>query len=104
MHQISRRLQAGFFLLIDRLRAPQPLPASLPLGYPQFLPALDIDLGPGRRVGAPIGVYDLPVAGDHASVSGPEGELAALFDAQVRHDVESAHLTPQGFMVRLGTA
>src|SRR5215217_9459137 len=93
MHQIGRRPQAGL-LRIEQLRAPQPLPATLPLGYPQPLPALDIDLGSGRRVSAPIGVYYLPVASNHASVVGPKGELAALLETQVRHDVESAHLTP----------
>ena len=64
------------------------------VGYPQPFPALDIDLGSGRRVSAPIGVYYPPVASNYASVVGPKGELAALLDAQVRDDVESAHLTP----------
>src|SRR5215217_6148603 len=109
MHQIGRRPQTGLLLRIDQLRAPQPLPATLPLGYPQPLPALDINLGSGRRVSAPIGVYPfgvyyLPVASNHASVVGPKGELAALLDTQVRHDVELAHLTPWRFMVRLCTA
>src|SRR5215217_9537644 len=104
MHQIGRRPQAGLLLWVDQLRAPQPLPATLPLGYLQPLPALDIDLGSGRRVSAPIGVDYLAVAGNHASVVGPKGELAALLDTQVRHDVESAHLTPQRFMPGLRTA
>jgi hypothetical protein len=45
-------------------------------------------------VSAPIGVYYLPVASNHASVFGPKGERAALLDTQVKHDVELAHHTP----------
>src|SRR5215212_866107 len=55
-------------------------------------------------MGAPIRMYYFAVAGDHASVAGPEGKLATLLDTQVRHDMESAHPTLWKFTVRLCTA
>ena len=75
MHQIGRRPQAG---------APSPdrpaarltaTPRHFATGLPAAPPRADIDLGSGRRMSAPIGVYYLPVASDHASVVGPEASL-----------------------------